>query len=123
MGNHLLHPQTKFAKVMILHLSVSHSVHIGGIPACLAAGLQRGIPACLAAGLWGIPACLAGFQAHTQGGSLRESGRGVSRPIPKGEIEGIWPGGSPGPHLGGTCSRGVPAPGEVPALGGVEIPP
>ena len=36
----------------------------------------------------GIPACLAGFQAHTQGGSLGGSGRGVSRPTAKGEVEG-----------------------------------
>ena len=26
------HPQTKFAKVMFLHLSVSDSVHMGGVP-------------------------------------------------------------------------------------------
>ena len=55
----------------------------------------------------GIPACLAGFQAHTQGGRLRESGQGglqaftqggswgdlargwrVSRPTPKGKLRG-----------------------------------
>ena len=29
------HPQTKFAKVMFLHLSVSHSVHGGGLPQCM----------------------------------------------------------------------------------------
>ena len=53
-------PHTKFAKVMILHLSVILFTRgCGGIPACLAAGLQGG----------GIPACLAGFQAQTQGGS------------------------------------------------------
>ena len=28
-------PQTKFAKVMFLHLSVSHSVHRGGLPQCM----------------------------------------------------------------------------------------
>ena len=51
----------------------------GGIPACLVAGLQGG----------GIPACLAGFQDYTQGGSLGGSGwKGVSRPTPKGEVEG-----------------------------------
>ena len=58
----------------------------------------------------GIPACLAGFQAHTQGGSLGGSGwgvpgQGVSRPTPKGEVEGYW--GVPG--LGGcveTCPDG-----------------
>ena len=78
------------------------SVHrgSGAIPACIAGG----IPACLAAGLQGggILACLAGFQADTQGGSLGGSG---------------W-GGSPGPHPRGKL-RGVPAPGGgVSALGG-----
>ena len=28
---HIYRPQTKFAKVMFLHLSVSHSVHRGGV--------------------------------------------------------------------------------------------
>ena len=28
-------PQTKFAKVMFLHVSVSHSVHRGGLPQCM----------------------------------------------------------------------------------------
>ena len=28
-------PQTKFAKVIFLHLSVSHSVHGGGLPQCM----------------------------------------------------------------------------------------
>ena len=28
-------PQTKFAKVMFLHLSVSHSFHRGGLPQCM----------------------------------------------------------------------------------------
>ena len=61
---------------MFLHMSV----HGGG---------GGGIPACLAAGLWGcdIPACFAGFQAHTKGGMLRGLARGV--PVP-----------------GGACSRG-----------------
>ena len=36
----------------------------------------------------GIPACLAGFQAHIQGGSLGGSGQGRLRPTPKGEFEG-----------------------------------
>ena len=58
-------PQAKFRKVMFLHVSVCPQG--GGIPACIA----DGIPACLAAALQGggISACLAGFQAHTQGGS------------------------------------------------------
>ena len=49
-------PQTKFAKVMFLHVSVILStggIGIGGV------GWYGG----------GMPACLAGLQAHTQGGS------------------------------------------------------
>ena len=60
----------------------------------------------------GIPACLAGFQGHTQGGSLRGSvkeGGAYSRGC-------LLPGGG-GACSGGGCSRGVPAPGGVPALG------
>ena len=60
-----------------------------------------------------IPACLAGFQANTQGGSLGGSGGGVYRPTPKGEVEG---GSSPGPQprgkLRGIWSRLTPK-GEV----------
>ena len=51
---------------MFLHVCVC--AQGGAIPACIAGA----IPACLVAGLGGeggIPACLAGFQAHTQGGS------------------------------------------------------
>ena len=59
----------------------------GTIPACIAGG----IPACLAAGLGGIPACLAGFQAHTQGGSLGESGQVESPGLyPRWKLRGIW---------------------------------
>ena len=46
----------------------------------------------------GIPACLAGFQAHS----------------PRGKLRGIWPGGSPGPHPRGKL-RGIWS-------GGVETP-
>ena len=42
----------------------------------------------------GIPTCLAGFQAHTQGGSRGGSGQEVLQAH-------TW---------GGACSRGVPAP-------------
>ena len=38
----------------------------------------------------GIPVCLAGLQAHTQGGSLGGFGGGVSRPTPKAKLRGIW---------------------------------
>ena len=86
----------------------------------------------------GIPACLADFQAHTQGGILGGSGwggggppgphprgklRGIwSRPTPKWEVEGdlvqahtqegSWGGSGPGPHprgeVEGDLARGVP---------------
>ena len=56
LGSHS--PQTKFAKVMFLHVSVSHSVH-GGLVSQHA--LQQVSGGC-------IPACLAGLQFHTQGG-------------------------------------------------------
>ena len=76
-------PQTKFTKFIFLHLSVSNSVHMGG-------------------------GCL---QAHTQRGRLRGlAGRGVSRPTPRGKVEGSGRGvmypsmhsADTPPH---TCSR------------------
>ena len=75
-------PPATFAKVMFLHLSVSHSVH---------------------------------------GGVVSQHALQVSRPTPKGEVEGdLAMEGSPGPHLGGLpVPGGVPAPGEVPTPGGV----
>ena len=94
---HFLPPAMKLGQGYVF-THVCDSVHRGdGIPACIAGS----IPACLAAGLQAsnIPACIAGFQAHTQG-EVEGSGQvgsqahtwGVSRPI----------GGSPGPHLGGV---------------------
>ena len=80
------------------------------IPACIAGG----IPACLAAGLRsrgevGIPACLACFQAHTQGGSLGGSGPG---PQPRGKLRGIWSRPTPKGEVEGDLAKGdVPAPG------------
>ena len=95
---------------------------------------------------------LQGFQVHTQGGSLGGSGQGgVSRPTPKGEVEGdlvqahsqgevdrgsgpgphqrgklrgIWPGGVPAPTVGDSLksSGGATAPGGCLLMGGVETP-
>ena len=72
----------------------------------------------------GNPACLSGFQAHTQRGSLGGSGQGGSPgPHPRGKLRGIWPGGvsrptpgdsAPGgevPGSSGVCSRGMPSSG------------
>ena len=86
-----------------------------------------------------IPACLAGFQAHSQGGSLGGSGWEVwSRPTAKGEVEGdlvqahtqggSWGGSGQwgacswgacfgGSTLGGCLLWGVPTPGGC-LLGG-----
>ena len=91
----------------------------GGIPGCLAGG----IPGCLAGlrGGWGggIPACLAGLQAHTHGGEVEGSGLGggVSRPTPRGEVEG-----SPGPDLGGipACTEADTPQQTATAAGGTH---
>ena len=105
----------------------------GGIPACLGAGLGGG---------GGIPACLAGFQAHTQGGSLGGSGQGSLQahnqggswgasgpgPHPRGKLRGIWSRAIPKGEVegwsgqGGACpwgGEGVPALGEYLLQGGV----
>ena len=103
---------------------VCHSVHRGSVPG--PGGVWSwGVPGpggfgprgCLVRGGL-VPACLAGFQAHTQGGSWGGSGPGPhprgklkgiwSRPTPKGEVEGdlvqghtqggSWGGSGPGPH-------------------------
>ena len=133
----LYRPQRSWGKAMFLHVPVILFMGGGGIPACIAGG----IPACLAAGLWcgGIPACLAGFQAHTQGwsclgGVVSQHALYVSRPTPRGEVEGSGggdlqahtqgfsrptPGGSPGPHPGGSPG---PHPGGLQAYtqGGLQ---
>ena len=63
----------------------------------------------------GITACLAGFQAHTQGGSLGGFVQGGLQATPKGEVEGIRSrptakGEVEGDQAGGTCSWGVETP-------------
>ena len=96
------HPQRSWGKVMFLHVSVI--LFTGGVVSqhALQAVSQHALQQ---VSRGGIPACLAGFQVHTQG-EVKGSGRGG--------------GGSSGPHLGGVCSRGcllwgggvgVPAPG------------
>ena len=46
----------------------------------------------------GIPACLAGYQAHSQG--ELEGLRDLARSTPGGKLRGLAGGGSPGPHPG-----------------------
>ena len=88
---------------------VCHSVHRGGIPACIAGG----IPACLAAGgRCAIPACIGEW-----GGLLL----GVPGP------GGAWSRGMPGlggSAPGGPASRGVPGgdpPRTATAAGGTHL--
>ena len=82
-----------------------------------------GIPACIASG---IPACLSGLRGE---GVVSQYALQVSRPTPKGEVEGSGlggvsrptPGRSPGPHPEeglrahtGRVSR--PTPGGYPSM-------
>ena len=116
----------------------------GGIPECIAGG----IPVCLAAGLGGGGVSQHAWQVsrptpkrEVEGDLARGVSRptpkeevegdqagGASRPTPKGEVQAIWPGGlqaltQGGYLLWGCLLWGVPAPGGLPALGGVETPP
>ena len=130
------HPQTKFAKVMFLRVSVSHSIQGGvvsqhamqvvsqhalqvfsggGIPACLA-DLQATPRGKLRGLVWGSPCHSQGgswgvwpegcLQAHTQGGG------GVSRPTPRGVSRPTPRGLQAHTQGGGGVSR--PTPGGCP---------
>ena len=108
-------PQTKFAKVMFLLMSVCP----WGVVS------QHALQQVLGGS---IPACLAGFQAHTQGG-VEGSVHGGLQAHTQGGSWGVWPGwsaprGVPAPggaYPRGICSQGVPAWG-VCSQGGVETP-
>ena len=124
-------PQTKFAKVMFLHVSVILSTWGGGWYPSMHCRWYPSMPCSRSPG-GGIPACLAGFQTHTQGGSWDGSGqgRGSPGPQPRGKLWRIWgglqahiqrgswggsgQGGFPGPHprgkLRGIWPRGVSRP-------------
>ena len=67
----------------------------------------RWYPACLAACLWGegvVSQHALQVSRPTPRGEVEGSGqgRGVSRLTSKGEVEGSGLGGSPGPHPGGS---------------------
>ena len=65
----------------------------------------------------GIPACLSGFQAHTQGGSLGGSGWGSPGPHPGGKLRGIWSRPTPKGEVEGDLARGVSALGGACSTG------
>ena len=75
----------------------------GGIPACIAGG----IPASLASGL---------------GGVVSQHALQVSRPTPRGEVRGIWPGGvsrpTPKGEVEGDLAGGVSRPTPKGEVGG-----
>ena len=64
---HFYRPQTKFAKVMFLHMSVILSM--GGWYPSMHCRWYLSMPCSRSLGGACIPACLAGLQAHTQRGS------------------------------------------------------
>ena len=120
----------------IFQKRVSRILFTGGIPACIASGIPPYL-ADLAEGGSGIPACLAGLQAHTRGelrglawvggisrptprGKLRGLALGVSRPKPRGGVEGSGLGRSPGPHPGGLSPGPHPGGSPGPHLGGLQ---
>ena len=71
----------------------------------------------------GIPACLEGLQAYTQGGKFRGIWPGGSPgPHPRGKLRGIWSRPTPKGEVEGDLARGcllqgLPAPRGMPALG------
>ena len=68
------------------------------------------------------PACLAGFQAQSQG-EVEGSGQGRSSgPHPRGKLRGLAWGGSPVPHLAGGGSRPTPLGVSRPTPRGVSRP-
>ena len=110
-------PQTKFAKVMFLHLSVSHSVHGGGgvwQGACMAGeGVCMAGGVCGGGGMWGGGMCGQGGM-HGQGACMAGGmhGRGVC--VAEGGMHG---------REGGMCGSGACMHRGVCVAGGVHAPP
>ena len=93
-----------WCKVIFSQVCVKNSVQGGsGVPACIAGG----IPACLAVGLQGGVVSQHALQVSrpTPRGEVEgDLVRGVSRPTPKGEVEGDLARGVSRPTPGGVCS-------------------
>ena len=89
-------PQRSWGKVMFLHLSVI--LFTGWVVSQHA--LQVVSQHALQQVSGGYPSMPCRFPGPHPGGKLRDLAGGVSRPTPKGEVEGSGLGGSPGPHLG-----------------------
>ena len=80
-----------WGKVIFSEACVKNSVHGGG-GGWYPSMHFRFYPSMPCRYLGGIPACLAGLQAHTQGGSWGVWPRGVSRPTPGGLQAHTWGG-------------------------------
>ena len=111
---------------------------VGGIPACLAAGLKGGSSGSHSRGKWRGIWSRSTAKGEIEGWKLRGDLPGVvlgpggcliwgvSRPTPKGKVEGDLPGGclvlggalSRGCLIQGVPAQGVPGPGGMPTLGG-----
>ena len=90
----------------------------GGIPACIA-----GLQAHTQGGSWGVwPG--GDRQAHTQGGSWRVWPGGITRPTPRGEVSRstLGEGGVSRPTPRGRFPRHIPG-GIIPACTEADIPP
>ena len=121
-------PQTKFAKVMFLYVSVILSGGGRGYPS-MHCRWYPSMPCSRSPGGGGvIQACLAGFQAHTQEESSGVwPGVGGLQADTQGGSWGVWPGGGLQAHtwaaLGGCLLPGGSAPrGGVCSQGGVWRP-
>ena len=105
-------------QVISQHALQQVSRGMGAIPACIAGG----IPACLAAGL-GEGVSRPTPKGEVEGDLVQVHSQGVklmgiwSRPTAKGEVEGDLAGVG-----GGACSQGVPGLGDAWSQGGVPGP-
>ena len=96
-------PQTKFAKVMFLNMSVCPQVgvvsqHALQVVSQHALQVSRGV--CVSQHALQVSRLARGSLRGLARGVSRPTPRGVSRPTPRG-VSRPTPGGSPGPHPGG----------------------
>ena len=130
-------PQTKFAKVMFLHVSVILSGGGGAaIPACIAGGIpalqqvsrgvsQHALQVSRPTPRGKVEGDLAGgvSRPKTKGEVEGDLAGGVSRPTPNGEVAGDLARGVSRPTPGGACSQGVCSQRGCLLQGCVKTPP
>ena len=110
--SHFYRPQTKFAKVMFLHMSVCQQAEwYPSMPCRWYPSMPCRFPGPHLGGAWGVWLGGGKSPGPHPGGKLSGLawGGGVSRPTPRGRLR-VWPGGlqahtqggSPSPHLVGV---------------------